>query len=125
MHAAQNPLSSVSALKQVLLYSGLVVFVLIFLKPFGINYATVNLYYFGLLAGYGVLGSVPLLLVDHVLPRYFRLSRQMSLLGGSAALALLTSILVWQYSRFLHVLEPRFHFPAFSYASALFKTIAL
>jgi hypothetical protein len=103
----------------------LVIFILIFLKPFGIYYDNINFYFFGLLSGYGVVSFFPIYFLERYHEKIYKESKIISFAIGAVITLFIASLLVWKYSHFLHVWEPQFHFPAFSYSDALLRSLAV
>ncbi len=117
--------NSHSVLLPAFLSAILVIFILIFLKPFGIYYDHFDIYYFSLLAGYGLLSFFPIALLERYYPKIYPSCKTISFSAGAVITLSVISAIVWKYSHFLHVTAPEFHFPAFSFPDAVFKAFAV
>ena len=111
-----------------LLLALFIAFTLNFLEPFSIRVGGFQPFFMFLLSGYGILGGIILWTNEvSVLPWLsVRFKRTLVKLGIENAWQVLTIALgICLYSHFLHQFFPIYHFPAFSYAMALEKTLLL
>jgi len=114
-----------SKLQWALVFCSTTIFVLLFLRPFGINYAHFDAYYFLLISGYGVLGFIPAIFYEMWISRFFITQKFIPFIIGSFLLLLIISVLVWGYGNFLHNIAPQYSFPPFSFGKGIISTFSI